>query len=165
MIFFQNWLLLTIGSIEPTTYSLSLSMRSSDIVMGLHLLHIFLDTIKGKCLVVTIGILLVCHCIATTKSRKLDHIDCFYICFNSRSHTIVNYVFLSCNPKVRNLLFSIPHTNSIQSPSTSQWYLGKASIKRDDSAVWESWRKRCSIADFSFLKLEHLSFKVRNEYL
>ena len=35
-------------------------LNVTDIAMGLHLFCIFLNTIKGKCLVVAIGILLVC---------------------------------------------------------------------------------------------------------
>ncbi len=92
----MNRLLAAIGSTQPQRCILLFDetlLNVTNIAMGLHLLRIVLDSVKGKCLVVAIGMLLVCSHIATTKSIKFDHIFRLDVFFYPFSHTLVKFLF------------------------------------------------------------------------
>ena len=114
----------------------------TDIVVGLHLLRILLDSVEGKCLVVAIGMLLVCHHIAMTKTRNLDHI--FYVALNALPKIIVEVLFciffFQCKTP-ESLLQHAPHNSISPPPATSQWYLGEVSIESVGSTFWKRKRR------------------------
>ena len=120
----MNQLLATIGSTQPHLCILLLDetlLNVTDIAMGLHLLRVPLDSVEGKCLVITIGMLLVCHHIVTTKTTKSDYIFCLDITLDSLSDTIVKFLFCFFILQWKTTELPFQHTpHSMPSPATLQ---------------------------------------------